>query len=125
MPLTHTIDDEARLVVVSGNGEPALAAASGSIGALMQLSGRAHSYGLLILVHESAQSPAVNELPVLADLLRTAGSLLNGPVAIVTHGIGQAIPAELLALLGGVHRPIQAFLDEVDARRWLASQATA
>jgi hypothetical protein len=124
MPLQHTIDEAAGLVVVSGPGDAALKSAQDSFTRLLADERVRPHFKLLILVERSAPSPEGAEVRAIAQFLRLLRTKLAGPVAIVAPGETQATAATLIALEGSTDdRSIRWFSSETAARTWLATGA--
>ncbi|MGE3955790.1 MAG: hypothetical protein AB7H96_03655 [Vicinamibacterales bacterium] len=120
--LEHRIEQDARLIVITGSAAPAVGAARSSIDELAGDPRLCEGFGVLILVAPEALPPAGLDVIRMSGLLTALTQLVDGPVAIVVSAPPQVLPASMMSLAGDRGHRVECFTREADARTWLRTQ---
>jgi hypothetical protein len=123
MPLTWSIDHEARRVEATVDGDMAAADVRDYLAQIAEAG--AMPYAKLFDASGAKGTLTIDELKSLGSMVRqfaVEGRAATGPLAIVVGHSGLQLQAAHFADSAGSNRPLQIFRNRAEAERWLRDQ---
>lgn len=123
MPLTWSIDHEARRVEATVEGSMTAADIRDYLAQIAEAG--AMPYAKLFDASEAKGILSIDELKGLGSMVRqfaVEGRAATGPLAIVVAHSGLQLQAAHFADAAGSNRPLQIFRNRAEAERWLRDQ---